>query len=206
MQMLVDSETVIDPGAGDDEISAAETARNLTDEKFIAEFKRASGPSPLTVTLKLAALCAAKKSFSAEKLTLHKVNLSKSKFSKYAQIGRDRRLDGIRDRLPKKAGYSVLYAMSQLSDQQWKSGFDGRIINPRSSRSEIDAFRTGVPKKPPARNQPVQFFAAVNIPQNVNEKDKATFRQALVSLCEEVGFEAVFNANKTATVTVGSKS
>ena len=196
MDMLINSETTNDPGGGDDHFSLAETDSNLTDEEFIARFKKISGPSSHVITLKLAALCAAKKSFSAEKLALQKVKLSASKFSKYAQIGRDHRFDEIRNQLPKKAGYSVLYAMSQLNNEQWQRGFDDGIINPRSSRSDIDAFRTGVSRAKAARNQSAPFFAAVTIPQKVRDQDKANFRAAFISLCEEAGFEAVFPREK----------
>ena len=40
MDMLINSETTHAPGDGDDQVSLANTDRNLTDEKFIAEFKR----------------------------------------------------------------------------------------------------------------------------------------------------------------------
>ena len=58
MDMLINSETTHAPGDGDDQVSLANTDRNLTDEKFIAEFNRIFGPTPLVTTLKLAALCA----------------------------------------------------------------------------------------------------------------------------------------------------
>ena len=192
---IINRGTSRDQGEGDDQIGIEETDRIITDERFIAEFKRISGPSALVKALKLAALCAAKKSFSTEKLTLQKVKLSASKFSKYARIGEDKRFDEIRDQLPTKAGHSVLYAMSQLNDEQWQRGFDEGIINPRSSRSDIDAFRTGVSRTKAARIQSVPFFAAVTIPQKVRDQDKEQFRAAFISLCEEAGFEAVFPDN-----------
>ena len=144
-------------------VAISETGNNLTVD-LLPGSRGYPGQAHSLKPSKLAALCAAKKSFSAEKLTLQKVKLSASKFSKYAHIGRDRRFDEIRDQLPKKAGYSVLYAMSQLSDEQWQRGFDEGIINPRSSRSDIDAFRTGSLELKAARIQSVPFFAAVTIP------------------------------------------
>jgi hypothetical protein len=185
-------ETANGRGGRDDQIGVADTVDNLSDEKFIAEFKRIRGPDPAAITLKLAALCAAKKSFSAEKSTLSKLKLTPSKFSKYAQIGRDRRFNAIRNQLPKKAGYSVLYAMTQLSDEQWRDGFENGIISPQSSRSEIDAFRTGVAREKASRSRSERYFAAVTIPPKTSAKDKDGFRAALISLCENVGFEAVF--------------
>lgn len=196
----VNSRPSIAGSGGGDQISPAKTDDSPSDEKFIAEFRRISGPSPLVKALKLALLCATKSSFSAERSTLRKLKLSKSKFSKYARIGGDRRLDELRSRLPDNAGYSVLYAMSLLNDEQWKRGFKDGIISPRSSRSEIDAFRTGVPVAgKTAPNPPVPFFAAVTIPDKVGDKAKEEFRAALIALCEGVGFEAVFSEERASS-------
>jgi hypothetical protein len=179
-------------------------AANPSDEEFVATFKKISGPSPVVITLKLAKLCAAKKSFSAERLTLRKLKLSASKFSKYAQIGRDRRFDdpAVRRQLPAKAGYSILYALSLLDEEQWHRGFDG-IITPRTTRAEVDALRTGIHTKKRARTRSESFFASVTIPKRATENDIADFRAALISLCEEKGFGAVFNAAETLTVSEG---
>jgi hypothetical protein len=196
MDMLIKSELASDLGGGDDQTGYAEADGNLTDEKFVAAFRRISGPSDLNITLKLATLCAAKQFFSAAKLTLQRLKLNESKFSKYVQIGRDRRFDEIRERLPEKAGYSVLYAMSQLNEEQWQRAITGGVINSRSSRSEIEAFRTGIPKKKPARNEAGPFFAGVKILKGTGDKDKEKFRADFISLCERAGFEAVFPENR----------
>ena len=62
-------------------VAISETGNNLTVD-LLPGSRRYPDRALHVITLKSAALCAAKKSFSAEKLTLQKVKLSASKFSK----------------------------------------------------------------------------------------------------------------------------
>ncbi|MGX4802077.1 hypothetical protein [Bradyrhizobium guangdongense] len=195
--MYTDGSTSTPDSAADDcGIGVLESGLALTDEEFIKKFRKLSGPSPLKTALSLAALCAAKTSFSAMGLTLKRVGLSSSKFSKYSQIGRDPRIEKIKGQLPAKAGYSVLYALSRLTDDEWQRGFGEEIITPQSSRSEIEAFRTGVPRKSYARVERVPFFASVTVTESKSAKEIEKLRAALISLCEEFGCEAAFRTSE----------
>jgi hypothetical protein len=72
-------------------------------------------------------------------VVLRAAEMEKTKFLKHMAIARDQRLGRIAMQLP--AGYSVLYQITQLSDEVFEAAAKERIIHPDVGRGDIDALR-----------------------------------------------------------------
>ena len=70
---------------------------------------------------------------------LRTAQMSKSTFMKLVTIGRDERLRRVKDLLP--PGFSVIYALSQLSNEDFNDSVQAGIIHPQVRRAEIEALR-----------------------------------------------------------------
>ena len=70
---------------------------------------------------------------------LRTAQMSKSTFMKLVTIGRDERLRRVKDLLP--PGFSVIYALSQLSNEAFNNSVQAGIIHPQVRRAEIEALR-----------------------------------------------------------------
>ena len=81
---------------------------------------------------------------------LRAAQMSKSTFMKLVTIGRDERLRQVKDLLP--PGFSVIYAVTQLSNEAFNDAVKVGVIHPHARRAEIEALR----KPLGSRGGPVQ--------------------------------------------------
>ena len=74
---------------------------------------------------------------------INDLNLSPRDAEKYVRIGNDKRFDAIevKDNLP--YAWTVLDRISSLDDDQFKEAVKSGLINPTTTRAEIDAFKSG---------------------------------------------------------------
>ena len=163
---------------------------HLTDDEFVSRFKQ-HHMDTLTTTLELAKLCAQKDDrFENPKETLKRIGFSAAKFSKYVQIGRCTRFDdpSVRPLLPSE--FTVLYALSQLSDEQWKKALDEKLISPTVTRSAVDRFRRGpLPKKP--RTLPAWLFLGISADKDMTPAHRSRLEEAILKICEQEGAELI---------------
>jgi hypothetical protein len=175
----------------------------VVDQDFVRQFKQSLPDDPVAVTLRLAGLCAHKTQFADERNTLKEIRLSKSKFSKYSHIGRDSRIADLKIKklLPRGAGYSLLYSISLLTDEQLEVGICDGVIGPGTSRSKVEAFRTGKAMSNTGGEQrrPSENFAVVVAPASFTEMQKKNLSDALLALCEEYGCELTVTVPHTST-------
>jgi hypothetical protein len=70
---------------------------------------------------------------------LRAAQMGKATFMKLVTIGRDERLRRVKDLLP--PGFSVIYAVTQLSNEAFNDAVLAGIIHPQVRRAEIEALR-----------------------------------------------------------------
>jgi hypothetical protein len=165
------------------------SGNDLTDDKFVSQFNQVDAAA-LMSTLKKAKLCAQKVHFERRTRTLKQIGLSAAKFSKLVQIGRDTRFDdpAVQSLLP--SGFSVLYALSLLSDEQWKKALNEKLIFPTVTRSAVDRLRRGpLPKKP--RSLPAWLFLGISADKDMTPANKSRLEAAILKICEQEGAELI---------------
>ena len=72
-------------------------------------------------------------------LLLRTAQMSKTTFMKFVVIGRDQRLRRIEGMLP--PGFSIIYEVSQLSNEVFDEAVKAGVIHPHVRRAEIEALR-----------------------------------------------------------------
>ena len=163
---------------------------DLTDDNFVSQFIQLDADA-LTSTLKKAKLCAQKNDrFENPKGTLKRIGFSAAKFSKYVQIGRCTRFDDpfVRSLLPSE--FTILYPLSQFSDEQWKKALDEKLISPTVTRSAVDRFRRGpLPKKP--RTLPAWLFLGISADKDMTPSHRSRLKEAILKICEQEGAELI---------------
>lgn len=165
------------------------SGNDLTDDKFVSQFNQVDAAA-LMSTLKKAKLCAQKVQFEHRTRTLKQIGLSAAKFSKLVQIGRDTRFDdpAVQSLLP--SGFSVLYALSLLSDEQWQKALDEKLISPTVTRSAVDRLRRGpLPKKP--RPLPAWLFLGIFADKDMTPSHRSRLEEAILKICEQEGAELI---------------
>ncbi len=129
---------------------------------------------------------------------LRAAQMNRATFMKFVSIGRDERLKSIKELLP--PGFSVIHAVSQLSDEAFKEATEAGIIHPQVRRSEIEALR-----KPGTSKESVtqaELPAAVRdltaggrceflVPKDIDAGRFAQVKQALGALTKKFGIEIV---------------
>ena len=170
-----------------------------------AELGRKIGTSWQKTTrhiLETAELCeAAYRRYASHGLSvvLRSAQMSKPTFMKLAVIGRDQRLPRIQELLP--PGFSIIYAVSQLSDEALNEAVKAGVIHPHARRAEIEALRKqgGSKNKGSAADEPPAAVKEITaggryefiVPKNIGAGACAQMRQILHRLHTKFGVEMV---------------
>ncbi len=100
---------------------------------------------------------------SQKKQLFARLPFGESTFSKLAKIGVQSRLqeDPVRQLLP--PNFTIIYEVTQFSDEQLKSAVDEGVLSPESSRAVLERWRKG-PITKPAVPKENRTFAFIQLP------------------------------------------
>lgn len=143
--------------------------------------------------IETARLCAEadKKLKGADKNKLFIVlTFNKATFSKLAKIGSNEYLlsKDLRPSLP--PGYSILYELAKLTDDELKLAIKERVINPNMTRSDLErwvAERKGEGQDSEDEKEKYKLFATLRAPSNLGKEQEVQLEKALDELMKDFG-------------------
>jgi hypothetical protein len=187
-------------------------APSISEAAEIGRQIRVNWQKAATQVLDTAALClTALERYASHGLpaVLRAANMSKPTFMKLVVIARDERLRRIEAQLP--PGFSIIYEVSQLSDEVFEQAVKAELIHPHVRRAEIQELRkTGGGEGKQDHNAelpvPVNEIAAgarfeLIVPTKIAANDCAQMRHILHGLQKKFGVEiASLKASETAAI------
>jgi hypothetical protein len=141
---------------------------------------------------------------------LRAADMSKSTFMKLITIGRDQRLRRIETLLP--PSFTIIWTVTQLSDQMFDEAIRAEVIHPHVRRAEIEALRKSSGSKVKHDND-LQLPAAVSeitagsryeliVPKGIPADQCAEIKKTFGALRRKFGVDIIFirelDASKTA--------
>jgi hypothetical protein len=163
--------------------------------KQIQPYWRKSTTSIMDVAL----VCAeANRQLGADRKRLIKaLPFSQPTFSKLVHIGRDQRLykADVQNLLP--AGYSIIYEICQLKDDQLAKALDAGIIKPTLTRTELAHWLENEDIKPLWSTGDLTYiFAAIQLIKELSPDENARLKSKLEELQKEFGVEIIWPRNR----------
>jgi hypothetical protein len=139
-------------------------------------------------------------------LLLRTAQMSKTTFMKFVVIGRDQRLRRIEGMLP--PGFSIIYQVSQLSDEVFDEAVKAGVIHPHVRRAEVEALRKSSPgrTKAPAINEIPEAVRELTagsrceliVPQGIRTDQCVRVKKLLKNLHTKFGVQFLTIAANTA--------